>query len=140
MEDYIVPYVVFVKLNERSLITDVNSDAFLRDAAGWTEIDRGDGDKYHHAQVRYFSMPIADERGIWRYRAYRLADAPADREHICTFERDGTEWVIVERTQAEMDADYDPPIPQPSEAERIKAIEDQLAAYEAAYAQGVSEA
>lgn len=35
---------------------------------------------------------------------------------------------------------HDEPDPQPTHEERIKALEDQLAAYEAAYAEGVNEA
>lgn len=47
---------------------------------------------------------------------------------------------LVKRTQEEMDADYVPPPQQPSDKERITALEAQLAAYEAAYAEGVNEA
>ena len=49
----------------------INSDAFIADTTGWTEIDRGDGDKYHHAQGTYFPKPIFDEYGRCNYR---LAD------------------------------------------------------------------
>lgn len=80
------PYIVYVKTDDANRITAVNSSAFLRDVMGWTEIDRGYGDKYHHAQGNYFPMPIMDERGIYRYK---LVDGKP-----------------VERTQEEMDADY----------------------------------
>lgn len=49
--------------------------------------------------------------------------------------------VAVARTQEEMDADYtEPTPPEPSEGDyeaRIKVLEDQLAAYENAYVEGV---
>lgn len=114
------PYIVYVKLDEQSRITAVNSSAFLPDTDGWTEIDRGYGDRYHHAQGNYFDKLIMDGRGIYRYK---LEDGQP-----------------VERTQEEMDADYVPPETQPTREERIAALEAQLAAYEAAYAEGVNEA
>ena len=114
------PYIVYVKTDDENRITSVNSSAFLRDMDGWTEIDSGYGDKYHHAQGNYFDKPIRDMRYICRYK---LVDGKP-----------------VERTQEEMDADYVPPVPQPTDKERIAALEAQLAAYEAAYAEGVNEA
>lgn len=114
------PYIVYVKTDDASRITAVNSSAFLRDVTGWTEIDRGYGDKYHHAQGNYFDKPIMDMRGIYRYK---LEDGQP-----------------IERTQEEMDADYVPPVSRPTDKERIAALEAQLAAYEAAYAEGVNEA
>ena len=114
------PYIVYVKLDDANRITAVNSSAFLRDTDGWTEIDSGYGDKYHHAQGNYFPKPIMDMRGIWRYK---LVNGQPQ-----------------ERTQEDMDADYKEPIPQPTAEERIKALEDQHAAYEAAYTLGVNEA
>lgn len=52
--------------------------------------------------------------------------------------------VAVERSQEEIDADYVPPKePEPDSGNldsRVTALEEQLASYEAAYAQGVQEA
>lgn len=86
------PYRVFVLTDERDRIIDINSNAFLAETAGWTQIDEGVGDRYHHAQGNYLPKPKYDERGIPRYK---LQDGKA-----------------VERTQEEMDADYIPPEPQ----------------------------
>lgn len=61
-------YTVYVKLDAEGHITAVNSSAFLADTEGWTEIDRGFGDRYHHAQGNYFPEPIVTEDGAWRYR------------------------------------------------------------------------
>ena len=96
-------YKVYVKTDKYNRIADVNSSAFLNGTEGWTEIDSGFGDRYHHAQGNYFPLPIYDERGIMRYK---LEDGKA-----------------VERAQEEMDADYITPVPQPDPMERIAALE-----------------
>ena len=99
------PYIVYVKVDESNRITAINSSAFLADVTGWTEIDSGYGDKYHHAQGNYFDKPLCDERGIYRYK---LVDGKS-----------------VERTQEEMNADYVPPEAKPTDAERISQLENE---------------
>lgn len=101
MEHKMEPYIVYVKTDDSNLITAVNSSAFLRNTEGWTEIDSGYGDKYHHAQGNYFDKPIMDMRGIYRYK---LEDGKP-----------------VERTQEEMDMDYVVPTPIPSQLDIIEA-------------------
>lgn len=61
-------YIVCVKANEIGYITDVNSSAFLTDTTGWTEIDSGYGDRYHHAQGNYLPKPIVTMSGAYRYK------------------------------------------------------------------------
>lgn len=61
-------YIVYVKPNDSGYITSVNSSAFLSDTTGWVEIDRGYGDKYHHAQGNYFPQPIYTMGGAYRYK------------------------------------------------------------------------
>ena len=85
-------YVVFVLVDDSGRIISINSDAFLAETAGWTQIDEGVGDRYHHAQNNYLPKPLYDERGIQRY-SYVPDGKPAWRE----------------RTPEEMDADYTPP-------------------------------
>ena len=99
------PYIVYVKVDESNRVTSINSSAFLADVTGWTEIDSGYGDKYHHAQGNYFDKPLCDERGICRYKL--VNGRP------------------VERTQEEMDADYVPPEVKPTDAERISQLESE---------------
>ena len=99
------PYIVYVKVDESNRVTSINSSAFLADVTGWTEIDSGYGDKYHHAQGNYFDKPLCDERGIYRYK---LVNGKP-----------------VERTQEEMDADYVPPEVKPTDAERISKLESE---------------
>lgn len=104
----IEPYKVYVKTDENGRITAINSSAFLSSLDGWTEIDSGKGDRFHHAQNNYFQFPIYDDRGIYRYK---LVNGQP-----------------VERTQEEMDAEYVPPVPDPDPTERLAALEEQLAA------------
>lgn len=108
MEFEMKPYIVYVKTDDAGRITSVNSSAFLTNTDGWTEIDNGFGDKYAHAQGNYFPALIHDERGIYRYK---LENGKP-----------------VERTQKEMDADYVPPDPQPTQEDRITALEAELLA------------
>ena len=97
------PYIVYIKTDNTNRITAIDSSAFLSDTTGWTEIDSGYGDKYHHAQGNYFPQPLYDERGICRYK---LVDGKP-----------------VERTQEEMDADYVPPEIKPTTEQRVDMLE-----------------
>lgn len=93
MEFVTQPYGVYIKTDTENRIIDINSSEFLTNTSGWTKIDEGHGDHYHHAQGNYLPGPLMDERGIYRYK---LVDGKP-----------------VERTQAEMDADYTPPAAMP---------------------------
>lgn len=78
-------YKVYVRVDNAGRVVDINSSAFLPEPENWYCIDKGTGDRYHHAQNNYLSSPIMDERGVY---AWKLMDGQA-----------------VQRTQAEMDAD-----------------------------------
>ena len=80
------PYAVYVRADEAGRITEINSSAFLPDTAGWTQIDSGYGDKYHHAQGSYLPETLYDSRGVCRYRL--------------------AEGIVQARTDEEMDADF----------------------------------
>ena len=86
---------VYVKTDSQGRITAINSDAFINDFEGWTEIDEGDGDKYNHAAGNYFEYPIFDDYGVCRYK---LVDG-----------------VPEERTPEEREADR-PEEPEPEES------------------------
>ena len=60
-------YIVFVKVDENGVITAINSSAFIC-GAGWEEIDKGEGDKFHHAQGNYLEQGLVDEDGIFNYK------------------------------------------------------------------------
>jgi hypothetical protein len=96
------PYIVYVKVND-GYITAVNSSEFLTDTTGWTEIDRGYGDKYHHAQGNYFPMPIITEGGDYRYKLVN------GKPKECT----------VEEIKAQEEANK--PAEQPSQLDRVEA-------------------
>ena len=100
-------YIVFVNSNASGYITEVNSSAFLPDTTGWVEIDKGSGDKYHHAQNNYFDQPIRTESGVYRYK---LVDGkPVE----CT----------AEEIAAQKEANK--PEPVPTTEERLKELESQ---------------
>ena len=94
---------VYVKTDDKNRVTAISSEIFISDTTGWTEIDRGDGDRYVHAQGNYFPKPLTDENGVYRYKY-----------------ADGIVW---ERTAEEMAADICEPLPAPpTNAELAAAI------------------
>lgn len=106
-------YTVYVKVNESGYITAVNSSAFLTDFTGWTEIDQGQGDKYHHAQGNYLPGPLMTDGGAYRYKLVNGKPVECTPEEI-----------------AEQEATNQPePAPSPGDYEaRIQALEEELAA------------
>ena len=68
MNEFINTYKVYVKTNENGVITAINSSAFLPDTTGWTEIDEGEGDRFHHAQNNYLPAGLMDENGLFNYK------------------------------------------------------------------------
>ena len=93
---------VLVQTDDVGRVTAINSDAFVS-GDGWTAIDEGEGDRYRHAQNNYLLKPLTDERGVYRYK---LVDG-----------------LVVQRTQAEMDADYAArPTPEPTEEEKERTL------------------
>lgn len=85
-------YIVYIRIDDVNRVTEVNSSAFISDCSGWIEIDRGDGDRYHHAQGNYLPKPITDENGVYRFK----------------FEN----GAVCERSADEMAADL--PVPEPT--------------------------
>lgn len=77
----------------------------IENIADWVLIDEGEGDRFNLCQSNYLPTPLMDDRGIYRYK---LVNGNP-----------------VERTQAEMDADYTEPEAQMSDAERIAELEAQ---------------
>lgn len=69
-------YIVYVQEDKKNRIISVDSSEFVSD--GWgIAIDRGIGDRYHHAKGNYFKGCIYTEDGIPRYK---LVDGkPVDR-------------------------------------------------------------
>ena len=95
-------YIVYVRADEAGRIVEINSSAFLADTAGWTAIDEGYGDKYHHAQGNYFALPLYGPDGCANYK---LAN--------------GTPAL---RTEAEKTAEIAArPAPEPTQLDRVEA-------------------
>ena len=93
---------VLVQTDDAGRVTAINSDAFVS-GDGWTQIDEGEGDRYRHAQNNYLTHTLADDRGVYRYK---LVDG-----------------LVVQRTQAEMDADYAArPTPETTEEEKERTL------------------
>ena len=80
------PYIVYVKTNDSGHIAAVNSSAFLPDTTGWTEIDRGYADKYHHAQGNYFPQSIITMGGAYRYKLIDSTPLECTAEEIAAQE------------------------------------------------------
>ena len=98
---------VFIKIDSKNRITAVNSEIFISDFSGWTEIDSGDGDKFAHAQGNYLPKSLTDENGVYRYK----------------YEN----GVISERSKDEMAADMPEPAPVPPTNEELAASIVELA-------------
>lgn len=62
-------YKVYVSLQD-GYITSINSEIFLsqEEIQTMTEIDKGQGDKYAHAQGQYLEKGLVDEQGRYNYR------------------------------------------------------------------------
>lgn len=62
-------YKVYVSLLN-GYITSINSEVFLseEEIQTMTEIDKGKGDKYAHAQGQYLEKGLADEHGRYNYK------------------------------------------------------------------------
>lgn len=62
-------YKVYVSLSD-GYIKSINSNIFLseEEIGLMTEIDKGQGDKYAHAQSQYLEKGLADEQGRYNYK------------------------------------------------------------------------
>ena len=62
-------YKVYVSLQD-GYITSINSEIFLSqdEIETMTEIDKGQGDKYAHAQSQYLEKGLVDEYGRYNYK------------------------------------------------------------------------
>lgn len=62
-------YKVYVSLSNGYIIS-INSEIFLsqEEIQTMTEIDRGQGDKYAHAQSQYLEKGLVDEHGRYNYK------------------------------------------------------------------------
>lgn len=102
-------YQVYIKTDAEWRVTKINSSAFLPDVTGYTLIDEGIGDAYHHAQGNYLDKPLRDNDGLHNY-----------------YFDNGT---VRESTEQEKQAEKASfPAPPPTEGERLAAAESALLA------------
>ena len=61
---------VYIKKDSENNITSINSSIFLSEEEidTMTEIDKGQGDKYAHAQGLYLEKGLVDELGRYNYK------------------------------------------------------------------------
>lgn len=104
MED---KYTIYVRSDEVGRIVEINSSAFLADTAGWTAIDEGYGDKYHHAQGNYFALPLYDEQWCANYKMEN--------------------GIVLERTEEDKEIEMsNRSKPLPTDDERLAALEEAM--------------
>lgn len=101
-------YTVYVQINEGTCVVAVSSSAFLTQTEGWVEVERGTGDRFHHAQGNYLPQPLYTDEGVPRYKL--------------------TDGAIVERTQEELEADLAGLVEPVTPLEQLRADVDFLAA------------
>lgn len=102
------PYIVLVKTDDQGRIVAIDSSDFLSDSTGWTRIDEGYDDRYHHAQRNYLPTPLIED-GVYRYK---LVDGRP-----------------VQRSRAELEADREAVTSAPSSTsdnERFESLEQQI--------------
>lgn len=68
MEEIQKKISVYIKINEKKEIIDVNSDIFIKDFTDWIKIDEGFGDRYAHAQSQYFDKPLINANGNYNFK------------------------------------------------------------------------
>ena len=61
-------YTVYVRVDSKGVVVDVNSDFFIEDFSGWIPIERGNGIGFMHAQNNYLQKPLRDIRGSANYK------------------------------------------------------------------------
>ena len=93
-------YKAYIKIDSNNKLIAINSSAFLSNTTGWTKIDEGVGDKYHHAQGNYFEKPLINMNGTHNY----------------IYENKAVRETTGEEKQAEL-ASF--PKPEPTESEKI---------------------
>lgn len=61
---------VYINKDSENNITSINSEIFLseEEMSTMTEIDKGQGDRYAHAQSQYLEKGLVDEHGRYNYK------------------------------------------------------------------------
>lgn len=59
---------VYIKIDEKKTVIEINSEFFISDLTDWIAVDEGKGDKYVHAQNHYLSKGLKDDDGKFNYK------------------------------------------------------------------------
>lgn len=116
-------YKVYIQIDNDNKVYNINSEPYIENTANWLLADEGEGEKYLYAQLAYLSKPLHDDNGILMYRYINNE--------------------FIERSEEERLEEFKnrfPETPSNNLDDRVKVLEESLAAYEIAYYQGVNEA
>ena len=61
-------YEVYIRVNDDSVVVDINTGIFISDKSKWLKLDEGTGDRYHHSQGNYLDNGLVDDNGIYNYK------------------------------------------------------------------------
>lgn len=86
---------VYINKDSENNITSINSEIFLskEEMSTMTEIDKGKGDKYAHAQGLYLDKGLVDEQGRYNYKYVDgkvIEVAEADKPKVVDLESQAT--------------------------------------------------
>ena len=86
---------VYINKDSENNITSINSSIFLsqEEMDSMTEIDKGQGDKYAHAQGQYLEKGLVDEQGRYNYKFVEgkvIEVAEADKPKVVEPEQQAT--------------------------------------------------
>lgn len=92
--------IVYVKVNASGFVTAINSSDFLSATDGWTAIDEGEGEAYHHAQSAYLHDCVLTDSGVWRYKLVDGVPVECTLEEIAEQEKALFSFPIADRNIA----------------------------------------
>jgi hypothetical protein len=97
---------VYIKINDKNVVININSGIFLTDIIGWICVDEGQGDKYAHAQGNYLENGLMDMFGKYNYKY-----------------ENNTLSLLTDSEKAIL---YPPTIHSPSDQQRIGSVENTI--------------
>lgn len=99
---------VLARITEQGLIGEISSTAHRQIEEGWREIDRGQGDRYRHAQGNYLPDGLFTGDGIHKWMTAQTA-MHSGREPVVSYDFGGERWGVYLRNPEEMEADRQEP-------------------------------
>ena len=95
---------VFVAMDTNNYVTSINSEIFLsqEEMDSMTEIDKGQGDKYAHAQSQYLEKGLVDEHGRYNYKFVEGKVVEVAEEEKPTIEKPGQQATAQDKIEAQV--------------------------------------